>query len=102
MCVVSAIGDVYTETFPYRWPQFDVVTKPPDMIDWPIFQEGVNAREIKKLRDELEELKKVIKAAQLSDAKTTQPNCDKPDKLKLIRLLCEALGVDLSELNLNV
>jgi hypothetical protein len=105
MCVVSMIGDGYQDQFPGRWPTVvpyypDEQPANPGVI--PFTLTGlVSQKEFDELKKEVEELKKVLAAAQKFDTQTSQPHCDSPDKLKLIRWLAKELGVDLSDLKLN-
>lgn len=50
--------------------------------------------EVNKLRKEVKELKKLIKAAKIYDKETGQPECEVEEKVQLIRRLAELLGVE--------
>jgi hypothetical protein len=110
MCTVSMIGDGYQNQFVKRWPEWEKQIleehkKPGDQVFGAFtiieLDKLATKEELAKVRDELEELKVLLKAAQKFDESTNQPHCDTPDKLKLIRWLAKELGVDLSDLNLN-
>ncbi len=107
MCVVSMIGDCYTDQFPWRYPQAvpQPVLAPADWTDWTeIFKNlsaNVSRKEFDDLKKEVEQLRDLLKKAQEFDKATNQPSCDNHDKLALIRGLAQALGVDLSDLKLN-
>jgi len=61
----------------------------------------VTKEEFNKLKTDIEELKILLKAAIRYDEKTNQPHCEHEDKVTLIKRLAEAVGVDLSDLDLN-
>lgn len=91
MCVVSAVGDNYRDQFPKQWPNWNeyVYTYVPP----PVTKEEFDA-----LKAEVEELKKVLKAAKLFDEATGQADCEMDEKVALIKALAETLGVDLEDL----
>ena len=91
MCVVSAVGDNYRDRFTQQWPNWD---KYVSTYEAP----AVTKEEFEALKAEVEELKKVLKAAKLFDEATGQANCEMDDKVELIKRLAETLGVDLEDL----
>ena len=93
MCVVSMIGDdFYKRHIPSSYPQFPVdnLTRAEFNI-W----KAANDAELKALREELEALKKLLRAAKIFDAATGQPDCEVDEKVDFIRKLAELLDVDL-------
>lgn len=102
MCVVSMVGDGFTEQFPQRWPAVQPYLPPERApLDLSGFLSGVTRAEFDALKREVTELKALLKAAKKFDESTAQPHCEKPDKLKLIFVLAKAIGVDMSDLGLN-
>ena len=81
MCVVSMIGDQWRGNFPASYPTFPEVSKV----------------EFEALRREVEELKKLLVAAKNFDEATGQKDCEMEEKIKFIRQVADAVGVDLSE-----
>lgn len=79
MCVVSMIGQNYQDRFPGIYPTFP----------------NVSREEFDKLKRELEELKKLIKAAREFDEATGQKDCENADKVKFIKQVAEFVGVDI-------
>ena len=80
MCVVSAITDNYLKT-----------PLPTQVLTG---HDPFARTEIIKLRLEMEELKKLLKAAQDFDTATGQPHCEDPEKVDLIRKLCRLLDME--------
>src|ERR1700744_2219549 len=107
MCVVSMVGDTFTDEFPKRWPGVVpyVVPTPIPAPDAPLdlggFSGTVTRAEFDALRREVAELKELLKAAKRYDDAAAQPHCEKPEKLKLLFALAKAMGVDMSDLALN-
>lgn len=90
MCAVSNIGDTWGRDFETRYPEW---TKPyRDTVTFPPYEHS----DIEKLRREVEELKKLLRAAAEFDRATGQPDCQMDDKVALIRAVAAALGVDMS------
>ena len=108
MCVVSAIGDNWKQQFPQKFPDWTETVK-----YWPTIQQNPETillnrteleavrKDIEAIRNEMIELKKLLKAAIDFDAKTGQPHCENEDKIALIRQVAEAVGVDLRDLKLD-
>lgn len=103
MCVMSMVADTWTGD----WWKREIVTpytppsplQPADTPEWvKAFVGAVTRAEFEALKKEIAELKELLKAAGRFDRETGQPNCEKPDKLRLIAALAEALGVDFREL----
>lgn len=86
MCTVSNIGDQWKDQFPHKWPKFD-----PDIYR----PAEVSRIEFEALRQEMLELKKLLKAAAEFDAKTGQPHCESDSKVALIKAVAKLVGVDL-------
>ena len=102
MCVVSAIADDFTARIPKTYPFVVPWVEPVAPPDWTyVVPEFATKADLEALRKEVQEIRELLKSAQKFDEATGQPNCDSPDKFKLLKLLAEALKVDLSGLKLN-
>lgn len=93
MCVVSNVGDYYRDRSPWIQPWIN-----PQSPVYTPFKDTVSREEFDRLKKELEELKKVIKAAKVFDEATGQPDCELDDKVAVIKKAAELLGVDLEDI----
>lgn len=96
MCVVSNVGDYYGRTIPDRWPNW-FPQKNPVVPIVPIVPAGVPQHEFDALKQEVEKMKELLKKAKDIDEATEQPNCEKEDKVAMLKRLAELVGVDLKE-----
>lgn len=98
MCTVSNIGDGWRDSFPKKYPDIvPYIQKPQVSItEFLVFKEQ-HKKEIEELRNEIKELKKLLKAAKEFDAKTGQSNCEMDDKVEFIRKIAELVGVDMND-----
>lgn len=103
MCAVSAVGDYWKDQFPQKYPGLHDYVRP--YISQPSTVIPDNTRdiaelqkEIKAVRAELLELKKLLQAAIDFDEATNQPHCETDEKVALLKKVAELVGVDLSEL----
>jgi hypothetical protein len=90
MCVVSNIGDDWRNKFPDRWPNFPTNPIP----QYPIPQ--ISRYEFDELKREMEALKKLLQEAKKFDEATGQQDCEMESKVKFIKQIAEALGVDMT------
>lgn len=92
---MSAIHDDFSrrarETYPWLQP---VVHPTTDSTSINVAV-GVSRAEFDALKKEVEELKKLLKAAKEFDTATGQPDCEIEEKTEFLRKLAEFLGVDL-------
>ena len=91
MCVVSMIGDHYTDkwrpyTVPYTNPVI-TVTKFPE----------VTSQEFQDLKKEVLEMKELLKKAIQYDKDHNEPHCEIEDKVKTLKAMAEAMGVSLED-----
>lgn len=98
MCVVSMVADHYMEKWngwintPNGWPS---VTIPfGDETDDYL---PVSRAEYLALKNELEEMKKLLARAKEYDERTGQAECENGEKLKVLFAVADALGIDLAE-----
>lgn len=91
MCVVSMIGDHYNDKFdPLRqYMQQGIAST---------LNYGVSQAEFDKLKKEVEEMKALLKRAKLYDEANNELNCEMEEKVKFLKQIAEAVGVDLSEI----
>ena len=95
MCVVSMIGQNYQDRFPGIYPTFPNVTREEfDKLKREEFDK-LKREELDKLKRELEELKKLLKAAKEFDEAAGQKECENADKVKFIKQVAEFVGVDI-------
>lgn len=98
MCVVSNVGDYYGRRFPHDYP--DWFPKPitlPQQPVIPIVPPGVSQQEFDALKKEVERMKKLLKKAKEIDEATEQPNCEKDEKVAMLKKLAQLVGVDLGD-----
>lgn len=81
MCVVSSVGDYWEKNIYPTYPTTPTYT-------WP-------NTEVERLQKDIKALKVLLKAAIEFDKETGQPECQHEDKIKLIRKMAEAAGIDL-------
>jgi hypothetical protein len=100
MCVVSMIGDHYND----KWNQppynefFKKIFNEPVQPYNPLGKEvGVTKEQFEALKKEVEEMKQLLIRAKIYDEKNNEPNCEIEDKIKLLKVIAEKMGVDLSE-----
>ncbi len=92
MCMYSAIGDNFKDQFPKSWPQIPIQ---PDVIHLP---PEITRKEFDALKKEMQELKKLLKAAADFDKATGQPHCEVENKIKLIKQIAALVGVDIKDI----
>ena len=77
------------------WIQRNPILEPKDSTTY-TFEIPVNRFEFDALKEEVEALKKLLKAAKIYDEETGQSDCEIEEKMELIRKFAEALDIDLS------
>lgn len=100
MCLVSAVGDNWKETYPERWPSVPFPQYPFDSDKVPNKTyplEYATKEDVAQLRLEMLQLKELLLAAKKFDEKTGQKNCEMEEKVRFIKQVADAVGVDLSE-----
>lgn len=86
MCVVSMVGDHYGKKFEqYIHKDFSDLLQP------------VNRHEFNKLREDVNEMKELLRKANEYDKRRGEPSCQNEDKLDMLRKIATAVGVDLDE-----
>lgn len=95
MCVVSNIGDVWGKKWTEH-PPWPLQPHPVDIQIGQIFPQ-VPRQEFDALKKEVELLGELLKAAKKYDRETGQPDCEQEDKMKLLRKVAEAVGINLDD-----
>lgn len=105
MCVVSMVGDHYKDKwtddyywFPEHipapheiWPPKPYAPQPnPDMV-------LIDREEIKNLKRDIEEMKRLLKRAKKYDEDNGEPDCEVDEKMELLRKMAEVVGIDLDD-----
>lgn len=99
MCVVSMVGDHYRDKwgerdwFPKVWPPqpyrvYPNQTRPSIPVD---------REEFDRLKDEVRELRDLLKRAKEYDERNNEPECEVEEKMEILRRVAELVGVDLSD-----
>lgn len=112
MCVTSAIStDWLNRNPPVTWPAPTSPFWPPPTTVTPApyiqppgvtimkdpYEQTPTRAEFNALKNEMEELKKLLLAAKQYDEATGQPNCEMEEKVELITKLAKLVGVDMQE-----
>lgn len=99
MCTVSNIGDYagkrWPQEYPWAQPYVDPGADPRFPPSYPL--PGVSREEFERLKKEVEEMKKLLAAAQKFDEATDQPHCEHEEKVKMLKRFAELVGVDLKD-----
>jgi hypothetical protein len=112
MCLVSNVGDRYTEIYPDQWPkvfpkQFpdipnpSFVPKSPKVVSYTVdkaeFDKLVDrVKELEKLKSVVEQMKLDLEVAKQQDNDNNEPDCEMEDKVDLLKKVAKLVGVDLS------
>lgn len=93
MCIVSMIADHYRDKWYPNIPSTGTAS-----ADWEkIFNPPATRKELEELKEEVEELKKLLARAKAYDEQNKEPNCEMEDKMKLLKAVARAVGIDLDE-----
>lgn len=118
MCVVSAMGDHFTDKWPFANPNISPhiqpqispqpvnpgflpkitehpVLLPPDYKRWLI--PPITREEFDELRKEVLEMKEILKVAVKYDEKHNEPHCELDEKIAVLRKVAELVGVSLDD-----
>lgn len=87
MCAVSMIGDHYHD----KWKPEPWYPNPPT------YYPTVSDPNIEKLRQEVLEMKELLKRAKKYDEDNNEPACEIERKVGLLRKVAEAMGVNISD-----
>lgn len=102
MCAVSNVGDSFNQ----RWPQWPQIQGPQQGGGLGGMSQGANQfsltpgitrEEFNALKNEIEEMKKLLIAAKEEDKKNGAPDCEMEEKVKVLRAIADLVGVNLDE-----
>lgn len=86
MCVVSMIGDHYSDKWKKIFPE-----------PFPAFYPAPPTREeFDQLKREVLELRELLKKAKAYDEANGEPNCEMEEKMDLLRKVAKLVGVELN------
>ena len=97
MCVVSMVGDWYHDKwkdYPPVQPYYVPQTVPATTV---VLNTGVSQEEFDKLKKEVEDMKELLRRAKIYDEKNNEPNCEIEEKMKFLRRVAEAVGINLDD-----
>lgn len=96
MCVVSMIGDHYHDKWNPYFPQIPREKIP--VGDWEkLFNPPPTKADYDTLKKEVEEMKELLKRAIKYDEDNGEPECEIEEKMKILKAVAKAMGVDLSD-----
>lgn len=97
MCVVSMIIDHYKDKWePKPYEPWNPGTNPyPTLPPMPWNPLG-EAERIKKLEEEVEELKKLLARAREYDKRNNEPDCEVQEKIDALKRIAKERGIDIS------
>ena len=90
MCVYSMIGDHYNDKWREQYP--NVIQTTGTEITLP-----VSRAEFDELKRDVQEMKALLKRAKIYDEEHGEPDCQKDEKIALLRKIAELVGVDLED-----
>lgn len=93
MCVYSMIGDHYNDKWREQYPQ--VIPSSGSSTTWNIT--GISREEFEELKKDVQEMKSLLKRAKIYDEEHGEPDCQKDEKIALLRKIAELVGVDLED-----
>ena len=95
MCVVSFIGDHYSDKWKDKWEPY--IPKPEDVQPFVFPHPQISRQEFDNLKKEVEEMRELLRKAKIYDEKNNEPNCEIEDKMKLLREIAKLVGIDLDD-----
>ena len=99
MCVVSMVGDHYSEKWRWLEPYTQQPYTQPTITNIPPGNNpGVSNKEFQELKKEVLEMKELLKKAIRYDEIHNQPECEVEEKIELLKKVAELVGVDLKDI----
>ena len=100
MCVVSAVIDNYEQWRPNIFKKYDTedwptLLPPQDNKIYPF--NYASKEEVEELRKEIQMLKDILIKAKLFDDETGQMDCEKVEKVAMLKKIAKALDIDLDD-----
>lgn len=97
MCTVSNVGDLGRKIYePWVQPSWPIVPEEKVLPDIKIIP-GVTREEFDQLRRDMEDLREVLKAAQIVDEKLGLADCEMEEKVSFLKAVAKLLDVSLEE-----
>jgi hypothetical protein len=103
MCVVSMVSDHYLDKWKERYwwektrPDYPYVPAP--IPKWPYVPEvdldKVSREEFNRVKQELEDLKQLLKRAQKYDIDHNEPECELDEKIEALKKIAKAFDVEI-------
>jgi len=88
------VGDHYGD----KWEPWKDRIKPfSDIFPTQTAPQIINTIELQKLRDEVREMKELLKRAIQYDKDNNQPDCEKPEKIAFLKRMAEMVGITLDD-----
>ena len=97
MCVVSMIGDHYTQRFAQQYPQPSGMGGTGTSNIFQIPAPTITREEFLELRKDVLEMKELLLRAKKYDEENSQPHCEQEEKIALLRRMAEQVKVSLDE-----
>lgn len=108
MCVVSMIGDHYTDKWRQEWPWGTQPSPNPGILpqqqpqktmeEWAnIINPPVRKNDFDSLKKEVEEMKSLLLKALEYDKKNNEPHCEMAEKVALLKAVAKMVGVSLED-----
>ena len=87
MCVVSMVGDHYSNKWEKEFPKLNEKDFRLDLLQ----------AQLDLLKKEVEEMKELLSKAVQYDTEHNQPHCEIEDKLNTLKKIAELVGIDLDD-----
>ena len=95
MCVVSMVGDHFTDK--WTMPQPSTVFQPYVHSSPAITINPVTREEFDALKRNVDEMKALLKRAKEYDERNGEPGCEMEEKLRILRQVAKMVGVSLDD-----
>lgn len=95
MCVVSMVGDHYADKW-REWGQPVIPIWPPQPF-MPTPSPVIDPVDFEKLKQDVLEMKELLKKAKAYDEAKGEPDCEIAEKLAILRKVAELVGVPLDD-----
>lgn len=114
MCVVSKMGDHYTDKWKDKYPlpngtgfptqplePYQPLTNPAkidESILTELFKREITRQEFDDLKKEVEEMKKILTLAAEYDKRNNEPHCEMEQKVDLLKKMAGLFGISLDDI----
>lgn len=96
MCVYSMIGDHYNDKWREQYPWVPQ-TIPASDSNINIYPAAITRAEFDELKRDVLEMKELLKRAKIYDEEHGEPDCQKDEKIALLRKIAELVGIDMED-----